>query len=171
MWVANHAHQLIAAVLSGILIGVAATDILDRRIPNIAVLSLLGLFVLWAAADGGATLITGLAAGAIGVTIGYLLYVFGVMGAGDVKLFSAVALFVGLGSLHLFALATALTGGVIALSSMIARPRRALVMLTLRGKGDYGRGIPYGVAIAVGGLLVVWGSLTGTLPPDFLNRL
>jgi hypothetical protein len=32
-------------------------------------------------------------------------------------------------------------------------------MFTLRGEGDFGRGIPYGVAIAIAGVLVVWGAL------------
>ena len=44
-------------------------------------------------------------------------------------------------------------------------------MFTLKGRGDYGRGIPYGVAIAVGGLIAVWGGLTGALPVDVLNRI
>ncbi|HEX7929937.1 MAG TPA: hypothetical protein VF470_03395, partial [Sphingomicrobium sp.] len=38
-------------------------------------------------------------------------------------------------------------------------------MLTLRGKGDYGRGVPYGCAIAIGGAIVIWGAMTGLLPP------
>jgi hypothetical protein len=29
------------------------------------------------------------------------------------------------------------------------RPVRALVMFQMRGKGDFGRGVPYGVAIAI----------------------
>jgi hypothetical protein len=29
----------------------------------------------------------------------------------------------------------------------------------MRGKGDFGRGIPYGVAIAAGGVVVVWSQL------------
>jgi hypothetical protein len=29
-------------------------------------------------------------------------------------------------------------------------------MLRLKGKGDFGRGVPYGVAIAAGAILVVW---------------
>jgi Flp pilus assembly protein protease CpaA len=66
--------------------------------------------------------------------------------------------------LSAFALATVLTGGAMAVVSLASRPTRALVMFNLRGKGDFGRGIPYGVAIGVGGIVVLWGYLVGLLP-------
>jgi prepilin peptidase CpaA len=170
MWSAENIHSVLAALLSGILICVAVSDVIDRRIPNAAVAALVALFVLWALADRGASLGSGLAAAGIGFAIGFVFYLLGVMGAGDVKLFTAVALFTGLSYLHLFALATVLAGGVLAVITLAASPRRALVMFTLKGRGDFGRGIPYGVAIAVGGLIAVWGALTGALPVDILTR-
>ncbi|KQW68089.1 hypothetical protein ASE17_06415 [Phenylobacterium sp. Root77] len=170
MWSVENVHNVLAALLSGILICVAASDVINRRIPNAAVVALVGLFALWALADRGASLSTGVAAASVGFVVGYVLYMFRIMGAGDVKLFAAVALFTGLSYLHLFALATVLAGGVIAVFTLAARPRRALALLTLKGKGDFGRGIPYGVAIAVGGLIAVWGALTGALPADILSR-
>ncbi|MOA59566.1 hypothetical protein D3C78_1842200 [compost metagenome] len=51
-----------------------------------------------------------------------------------------------------------------ALASFASRPRRALAMITLRGKGDWGRGIPYGVAIALAGAIGIWSSLLGLTP-------
>ncbi|HEX5379996.1 MAG TPA: prepilin peptidase [Phenylobacterium sp.] len=159
----------IAGVLCALLLWSAVSDIADRRIPNSAILAIIALFVPWSFASHGENLASGLAAGAIGFGVGYVLYLFKVMGAGDAKLFAAVALFTGLTYLHLFALATVLCGGVVAAVIMVARPRRAAAMLTLRGQGDFGRGIPYGVAIAVGGAVVVWGSLTGLLPADILT--
>jgi Flp pilus assembly protein protease CpaA len=71
-------------------------------------------------------------------------------------LFSAVALFVGLGEIARLGVLAALAGGLIALVIVLSRPRRALMMFSLRGKGDFGSGIPYGVAIAVAGLAIVW---------------
>jgi prepilin peptidase CpaA len=91
-----------------------------------------------------------------------------VIGAGDCKLFAATALFAGMAGLGLFTLATAFAGGAIALVSILTRPTRGLVMLQLRGKGDFGRGIPYGVAIAVGGAAVVWAPLLGLHPQSLL---
>ncbi len=171
MWSADSAHMVLAALLSGVLICVAVSDIVARRIPNAAVAVVVALFALWALADRGASLGSGLAAAGIGFAVGFLLYLLGVMGAGDVKLFAAVALFTGLGYLHLFALATVLAGGAMAVVTLAASPRRALVMFTLKGRGDYGRGIPDGVAIAVGGLIAIWGALTGALPMDVLSRI
>ena len=102
-----------------------------------------------------------LAAGVIAFAVTFGLYSAGLVGAGDSKLFSAVALFAGLGGLGFFALATALAGGAVALAGLVARPTRAMVMVKMRGQGDFGRGVPYGVAIALGGAVVVWGGLLG----------
>ncbi len=154
----------VATALSLVLVWAAASDIKDRRIPNRAVLAVLGLFAAWVLAGRGADLASDLAAGTLAFVVGYALYAFKIMGAGDAKLFGATALFVGLGHLGAFALATVLTGGAMAIVSIASRPRRAMVMVAMKGKGDFGRGIPYGVAIAVGGILVVWGLLTGRLP-------
>ena len=49
------------------------------------------------------------------------LYSFRVIGAGDSKLFTVTALFMGLGYLPAFGLATVLVGGVIALALMVGR--------------------------------------------------
>jgi hypothetical protein len=38
-------------------------------------------------------------------------------------------------------------------------------MFTMRGKGDWGRGVPYGVAIAAGAVMVTWAGLMGVLDP------
>ena len=155
----------VAAVATGVLAWAAVSDARTRRIPNAAVLALLGLFVPWTAADGGATLISALEAGGIALAVGVVLYLFKVLGAGDSKLFAVCALYAGMGYLPYLALATSLAGGVIALVSVASRPQRALVMATMRGKGDWGRGVPYGVAVAAGAAIVIWAPLTGALDP------
>jgi prepilin peptidase CpaA len=163
------AHLALVTVLSAVLSWAAISDIASRRIPNIAVLGVLGLYAVWALLGAGAGLGPALAAAAISFAVGYLLYFFNVMGAGDVKLFAATAPFVGLAYLPLFALATVLSGGAIAAISLIARPRRAAVIFTLRGKGDFGRGVPYGVAIAFGGMFAIWSALLDLAPAHFLS--
>jgi prepilin peptidase CpaA len=102
-----------------------------------------------------------LLAGAIAFAVSFALYAGGVVGAGDSKLFAAVALFVGLPHLVLLTVGTAFVGGAIALISIVARPRRALVMINMRARGDFGRGIPYGVAIALAAAAVVWAQVLG----------
>ena len=158
------ARYVLVSILTIVLVWAAISDVIARRIPNASVLAILGLFVFWAGFERGAGLGSQLAAAGIVFVVGYGLYALNVMGAGDVKLFAATALFMGTSHLPEFALATVWTGGLMAIVSLASRPRRALVMLNLRGKGDFGRGIPYGVAIGVGGIVVLWGHLTGWLP-------
>ncbi|HZZ30956.1 MAG TPA: prepilin peptidase [Phenylobacterium sp.] len=164
MHLADFIRYAVAIALSGVLAWAAISDIRWRRIPNRVVLSILVLFVPWTLASGGIELASALVAGVVAFAVGYGLYAFKVMGAGDAKLFASLALFAGLAHLTTFALATVWTGGVLAIGALVARPRRALAMLSLRGQGDHGRGIPYGVAIGVGGAVVLWGYLTGLLP-------
>ena len=146
----------IAAALSLILAWAAASDVRARIIPNRSVLAVLVLFAPWALAHWGVWIGLALLAGVIGLAAGVALYAMGIVGAGDAKLFAAVSLFVGLDRLPALAVATALIGGLIAIGSLIARPRRSLVMVAMQGKGDFGPGIPYGVAIAGAGFIVVW---------------
>ena len=155
----------IAAAVSLVLIWAAVCDIRERIIPNRAVLALLGLYVIWAAASLGRPLAPGLEAFGVALLVTILLYAFKIVGAGDSKLFAVTALFVGMGYLPLFALATALAGGVIAAVSLVTRPQRAAVMFALKGRGDFGRGVPYGVAIAIGGIAVMWSAMAGVLAP------
>jgi prepilin peptidase CpaA len=158
------ARYAVYLALSGLLAWAAVADVVARRIPNAAVLAILGLFAVYAVVERGAGLGPQLAAGGIVFVVGYGLYAFNIWGAGDAKLFAATALFMGLDHLMAFTLATVWTGGFMALVSLASRPRRALVMLNLRGKGDFGRGIPYGVAIAIGAMVTLWGYFTGWLP-------
>lgn len=149
-----------AALLTALLAWAAITDIRERRIPNWLVLVVLGAAIPWLLL-GGAPIGSALAAGAIALTVTFVLFAAGVFGAGDAKLFSGLALFVGLANLPTLAVATSLAGGAMALVMAACQPTRALVMLKMRGAGDWGRGIPYGVAIAIGGGLVVWSQAIG----------
>ena len=159
---------VLSAVLTALLAWAAISDIRDRKIPNLVVLAMLALFIAWTLVGPSVALGGALAAGGIGLAVCYVLYATSIIGAGDAKLFAAAALFAGLGYLPTLALATVLAGGAIAAVSILTRPRRALVMLHLRGKGDFGRGIPYGVAIAIGGVFVQWGRLLHLIqPPSF----
>ena len=142
----------------------AVSDIKARRIPNWTVVAVIVLFCVWASLGPWRIAASGLEAAAIALIVGIALYAFGFAGAGDSKLFAAAALFAGLDFLPAFIVATSFAGGVLALISLAANPTRALVMFQMRGKGDFGPGIPYGVAIAVGGILVVVGASTGALP-------
>lgn len=158
-------RYVVAAALTGVLLWAAVSDAISRRIPNRSVLAVVGLFVIWAVLARGEGAGWAVAAATLALVVGYALYAFKVMGGGDAKLFAATALFAGFAYLPVLILVTALAGGAMAIVSLASRPRRALVIWTLRGKGDYGRGIPYGVAIALGGIVMIWGALLGWLKP------
>ena len=155
----------VAAAVTVVLAIAALSDVRERRIPNWTVLALIGLYVVLVAALGGRGLVSAFEAAGLALVTTVALYALKIIGAGDSKLFTAVAFFAGLGYLPLLVVATTLAGGLIALVSLASRPRRALLMFTLRGKGDWGRGVPYGLAIAVGGLIVLWAPLMNLVRP------
>jgi prepilin peptidase CpaA len=158
---------VLAGLASVILAWAAVSDIRRRIIPNVAVAALLVVFLGWAVLvlGFGRPLVSALEAGGIALLVTFALWAFKVVGAGDSKLFAVAALFFGLGYLPLFALATVLAGGFVAAASLALRPRRTAVMLAMGGKGDWGRGVPYGVAIAAGAVIVLWSAIAGYAEP------
>ena len=96
---------------------------------------------------------TGLAALAVGIA----LFALRVMGGGDAKLAAACLLWLGPAALPSFMLWTALAGGALAVSLLLAR--RAPAPFAARGPHWVGRllsrdaDVPYGIAIAVGALV------------------
>jgi len=143
-----------AGIYCALLLTAALTDIIWRRIPNWIVIALLGLYFLTLALGvAPSTWSSALGAAAIVLVATYILFHLGVFGAGDAKLFSAVALFTGLGNLAEFALMTVLIGGLMALGVLVLYPKRVMRGLTAAGRAkNTGRGVPYGVAIALGGI-------------------
>lgn len=126
-------------------------DIRERRIPNWTVLAVAILFPPWVVV-GDVTIFSALGACLIVFPTSLALYVLGIVGAGDAKLISTVALFVGMSHLGPFIVLVALAGGLIALIELLLQPARALALLHTRRLGDPGRGVPYSVAIAIGAI-------------------
>ena len=156
-------HLSIAVAVTAILVWAGISDVRTRKIPNGCAICIIALFAIWAISEKGVGTGSALAAAAISFVIGFGLYSLNLMGAGDVKLFSALALFTGLELLGTFTLATAVSGGVVALTFLITRPARRNAMVGRNGKGDHRESVPYGVAIGLGALMVVWGGVI-TLP-------
>lgn len=149
----------VAVLLTGALAWASFTDIRDRKIRNVTVLAVMALFVPWAVLGGAEAALSDLEAGALALLVCIGLYAGRMVGAGDAKLFAAVSLFFGLPGLAGLAMTTAMLGGALAGLILAANPRRAMVLVTLRGKGDPGRGVPYGVAIALAGAVLIWNGL------------
>jgi prepilin peptidase CpaA len=139
----------------GLFAAAAVTDTRARRIPNLlpAGLALLGVARIGAALAAGAG--AGMVAADLGAALavfaaGAVAFRFGLLGGGDAKLFAAGALWLGAAAVGPFLLATVLAGGVLAVGFLAAG--------MLRGPGA-GAGLPYGIAIAAGGILVSAGGL------------
>jgi prepilin peptidase CpaA len=118
----SDALYLTAALLSAS-IG-SAYDIKASRIPNALTgpSVVIGLF-LHLAVGGWSQLAYALLAGLIGGGLFLLFFLMGGMGAGDVKLMTAVGCLVGLGSLSRVMVATVVIGAVLAIGIALSRGR------------------------------------------------
>jgi prepilin peptidase CpaA len=132
------------------MVAAAAEDAARFRISNITSLVVLAGAVT-AAAIGGPTLAlwqNGAVFLAI-LVLGTFAFSAGLFGGGDVKLFAAAGLWLDLRSAIGFVALVFLSGGVVAIAYLLARPFRK------RATDRKSSRIPYGIAIAVGMLAVI----------------
>ncbi len=141
----------------------ALNDFRDFKIPNrisLGVLALYPAFVV--AAPTPVDWQGGIAAGGIAFIVTFVMFSRGWMGGGDAKLISAVAVWAGLGHLVLFALVMLVLGGMYSTFEAIrlGYPKRIWNRVKKLRTGEGGDvalprdAMPYGVAIAGGGLYV-----------------
>jgi prepilin peptidase CpaA len=153
----DYARLAWSIAYASLLAAAAGYDAWARRIPNWAVVGLLGVFLVgltlgWLAPAWPSCL----AAFAVALLVGFPMFVGRVMGAGDVKLLAAAALFAGMDNLLLLLVGTALAGGVLAAAALAARPYEGFLVAS--GWPQPRAGLPYGVAIAAGALYAGWSS-------------
>lgn len=156
--------MVVAVTFPLFLVAAALWDVRTRRIPNLltSLFALAGL-VVSASGTGPASLRSGCIAGGISLVAGMAMYAMRVIGGGDVKLFAAAALWLGLSATVTASLATAIVGGVAALyffriqasRPVLNRSADVLARLRLDDGPDVDR-VPYGVAIAAGCLWAWW---------------
>jgi Flp pilus assembly protein protease CpaA len=152
----------------------ALADIRRRRIPNAlnGALLVAGLGAQ-AGTNGWVGMGWGLAATLLSVGLLWQPWLAGRIGGGDVKMAGAAAAWMGPGQTLSYALFTAVAGGLVALvcAALSSRQVRRQMRINLEGvaaglgtpavaiAGGAGRvSVPYGAAIALGGLAVLWGS-------------
>jgi prepilin peptidase CpaA len=160
----------VSLLLTSLLGRAALTDFFYRRIPNDVVI---GVSLLWLTQP----LLIGMEAAAVAVAVASVVLVGGItawragwLGAGDVKLLSALALWAGSDRVLLFIVVTALCGGALAFSFLFAKRTGLLPLLwfdcTNIGPAPLGhdstaspcRPLPYGLAIVAGGLWLIYSS-------------
>lgn len=158
------------AVFIPLAIAIAYYDVRYRRIPNPFVL---GTLVSGLAVNTIIAGLPGLSASVTGCLLAFILmfmlHIFGAMGAGDVKLFASIGAVIGVHLVLPTFLVVVLTGGVLAVVSMIraglfiTTMHRVLQLLVgfLPGwemprfavPSDKRHTIPYGVAITLGSII------------------
>lgn len=147
----------LVAAYTGVLFWGAIEDIRSRTIPNAVVISLIFLYILYSIA-GFADWTSGLVGGLIIFIPSFALFHFGAMGGGDAKLMTVIALWVGQEGVLAFCILTSLAGGFLALFFMARRWYQSRNVENSQPDEQISQAIvlPYGVAIAVGGLSIVW---------------
>ena len=178
--------NLVLALEFGFLLAMIAAafrDLAAWSLPNWLTISVALGYFAWAWASGASWSAVGLAlaAGALVLAAGYLLFTIHLWGAGDGKMAAAVALWIGLGfnfDLFRFFLVVSLAGGVLAIAALAihfatGQPqlppgddagREAARRNPLKAKARYG------AAIAIGGLdFWLWHSHAGLFVRDLVG--
>lgn len=148
-----------------------ATDLFTMTIPNRVPLALVAGFFCLAPFAGigwmGVGAHMGVAAAALAA--GVICFARGWVGGGDAKLFAAAALWFGPEHLLQYAMVAALLGGALTLVILFGRtiplPAGLARQEWLVRLHDSERGVPYGIALAAGALIVypdsLWMALVG----------
>lgn len=157
---------IFASMLSVLLVIAMVTDGSRYIIPNWLngiILLLYPLMFLVVPGAGEVDWLHGIYGFGIVFVGGYLLFIFNVMGGGDVKLLAALALWCGLGMpLAEFILYSAVLGGGLTLLILFSRLPAAFLGSLMKKTPNlprvlsFGEPIPYGIAIAVGFLIILW---------------
>jgi len=143
--------------LAGLLITAAWQDLRTLHIGNGLSVAIAVLFVGWAVIGliaGSYTLEAfGLSIACAGgmFAVGMAAFAAGILGGGDVKLLAAVGLFAGPAGMLDLMLVTALAGGLLGIAVLTGAP---IGPVSPPGEAALRRRLPYGPAIAVGGLWV-----------------
>ena len=154
------ASHLAVACLIGLLCWAAFSDFLQFIIPNQVCVALAALYPLYVlAAEPDVDWAGGIACGTIVFALGFVFFALRLTGGGDVKLLSAVSIWAGPTLVLPFLAVTAFAGGVVSIATLIrvlpGRLRPAGRMgFSMRDTPAMRERVPYGVAIAVGGVYV-----------------
>jgi prepilin peptidase CpaA len=142
-------------LLTVLLATAAISDVRTLTIPNWLTLGVAILFVPYALLtldpmQTGAAIVTG----ALTLALGLLLFAAGLFGGGDGKLLAATSLWAGPNMLAEYIAVVGIAGGILAASLLISPVAR--LASALRGAPTVGAGsaVPYGVALACGGLFI-----------------
>lgn len=148
----------IDAVACAVLSILAISDLRRRRLPNTVVAAYAALYFLhaWHAGESRAALIAHVAIGVGALVFGALLLRFGWLGGGDAKLFAAVFLWSGPSYASAVFFVVSFCGLIIALAQLgLGRACHGASAPAALAWISPARGVPYGVALAAGGIAAI----------------
>ncbi len=149
----SYIHLAVLGLAAALLIAAALRDANTYRIPNVVSFALLALFPVYVLTSPqdvpwGQHLFTfGLV-----LACGFVLFAKKYAGAGDIKLLAVMGLWAGPQFLAVFLFVTAVAGGLLGLAIAALTYRRNHLNGDKKLKTLAKTPIPYGVAIAIGGL-------------------
>jgi len=154
--------EVLVVILLPLLLAVSAGwDLASFTIPNPLTLALTAVFGVFALAVGLSPGATGLhlLAGLIALMLGFSLFALGYIGGGDAKLYAGAALWLGPHDLVVYTLVATMLGGLLTLTLLALRqlplPAGLARQAWILKLHDTRSGIPYGVALAAGVLVVL----------------
>ena len=138
----------------------AVSDLFTMTISNRISLALVAGFLVIAAASGmpAADIVSHFEAGALVLVISFICFAMGWVGGGDAKIAAAAGLWFGFAHLMNYLLYASLFGG--ALTLLLIQFREWPLPYSLAGQAWLMRlhakesGIPYGIALAIGALMI-----------------
>ena len=171
-WIASHTNLLLPLAIA---LWIAWGDLRTYRIPNFLTIGAALAGLIFQAAFYG---LNGLGSGLLGLLLGFFLlfpvYLMGGMGAGDVKALAALGAWLGPSLTLMLFIYMAIAGGLVALGVLLYK---GLLWVKIRQGWSYliswilvrptglspgpapkaeVKGIPYGVAIALGMVVLFW---------------
>jgi prepilin peptidase CpaA len=158
------AEILLLVALPLLLAAAGAYDLASFTIPNFLQAALLAGFAAFSLALhlGASVIGLHLLAGLIGLVLGFALFALGYVGGGDAKLFAVVLLWLGFKDLMPYTLVATVLGGVLTISLIALRRVPLPAVLARQGwilrLHDSKAGVPYGVALAAGVLVILPGT-------------
>lgn len=147
-------------VFPALMIGAAVSDLFTMTIPNRLAIGLSAAFFVFAIAFHMSAQAIGMhvLAGLAVLVVTFALFAFGWIGGGDAKLAAATALWMGWENLADYLLISTLVGGILTLLILYTRkwplPASLLRQDWIVRLHDKATGVPYGIALAVAGLVV-----------------
>jgi prepilin peptidase CpaA len=152
-------HIAILVIAAAIFIAGAINDACSYRIPNYICGLLLLLFPVYVLTDpGGTDWQQNLAVFALVAISGFAMFLGHLAGAGDIKLLSVAALWAGPHLIAVLLVVTAVAGGIVSvvMAVIVHRRHKDDALSDVKPKFKLSRvPIPYGIAIAAGGLTML----------------